>query len=72
MADPADIEVVKKIKQNEIELQDRNTVLRGIKPNVRIQSFVLVSVLTLVKLELHQLEGLVRGKTEETQGGRTQ
>ncbi|RDX47422.1 CDC73-domain-containing protein [Lentinus brumalis] len=33
VADPADIEVVKKIKQNEIELQDRNTVLRGIKPN---------------------------------------
>ncbi|KAI0713730.1 RNA pol II accessory factor, Cdc73 family-domain-containing protein [Earliella scabrosa] len=33
VADTADIEVVKKIKQNEIELQDRNTVLRGIKPN---------------------------------------
>ncbi|TBU40044.1 CDC73-domain-containing protein [Dichomitus squalens] len=31
--DPADIEVVKRIKANEIELQDRNTVLRGIKPN---------------------------------------
>ena len=34
MADTADIEVVKRIKQNEIELQDRNTVLRGVKPNV--------------------------------------
>ncbi|CDO71930.1 hypothetical protein BN946_scf184940.g77 [Trametes cinnabarina] len=33
VADPADLEVVKKIKENEIELQDRNTVLRGIKPN---------------------------------------
>ncbi|KZT11161.1 RNA polymerase II-associated protein [Laetiporus sulphureus 93-53] len=33
VADAEDIEVVKKIKQNEIELQDRNTVLRGIKPN---------------------------------------
>ncbi|EGN96347.1 hypothetical protein SERLA73DRAFT_59315 [Serpula lacrymans var. lacrymans S7.3] len=33
VADPRDIEVVKKIKHNEIELQDRNTVLRGIKPN---------------------------------------
>ncbi|KAJ8495003.1 hypothetical protein ONZ51_g1972 [Trametes cubensis] len=33
VADPADMEVVKKIKANEIELQDRNTVLRGIKPN---------------------------------------
>ncbi|TFK65330.1 RNA polymerase II-associated protein [Pluteus cervinus] len=29
----ADVEAVKKIKLNEIELVDRNTVLRGIKPN---------------------------------------
>ncbi|KDQ59793.1 hypothetical protein JAAARDRAFT_126976 [Jaapia argillacea MUCL 33604] len=33
VADAADVEVVKKIKQNEIELRDRNTVLRGTKPN---------------------------------------
>ncbi|KAF9650637.1 CDC73-domain-containing protein, partial [Thelephora ganbajun] len=33
VADPQDIEIVKKIKLNEIELQDRNTVLRGIKNN---------------------------------------
>ncbi|KAI0927820.1 hypothetical protein AcW1_005240 [Taiwanofungus camphoratus] len=33
VADAADVEVVKKIKHNEIELRDRNTVLRGIKPN---------------------------------------
>ncbi|KAI0355167.1 RNA polymerase II-associated protein [Trametes cingulata] len=33
VADHSDMEVVKKIKANEIELQDRNTVLRGIKPN---------------------------------------
>ncbi|KAJ7442643.1 RNA polymerase II-associated protein [Mycena latifolia] len=33
VADPRDIEVVKKIKQNEVELRDRNSVLRGIKPN---------------------------------------
>ncbi|KAJ7189845.1 RNA polymerase II-associated protein [Mycena pura] len=31
--DSRDIEVVKKIKQNEVELRDRNSVLRGIKPN---------------------------------------
>ncbi|TFK25744.1 RNA polymerase II accessory factor [Coprinopsis marcescibilis] len=31
--DNADIEVVKKIKANEVELKDRKTVLRGIKPN---------------------------------------
>ncbi|KAG5637917.1 hypothetical protein H0H81_002678 [Sphagnurus paluster] len=33
VADNKDIEVVKKIKQNEVELRDQNTVLRGIKPN---------------------------------------
>lgn len=33
VADPLDIEVVKKIKLNEVELKDRNTVLRGTKPN---------------------------------------
>ncbi|KAI0294655.1 RNA polymerase II accessory factor [Multifurca ochricompacta] len=31
--DPADMEVVKKIRQGEIELRDHNTVLRGIKNN---------------------------------------
>ncbi|KAJ2927111.1 hypothetical protein H1R20_g10011, partial [Candolleomyces eurysporus] len=31
--DAADVEVVKRIKENEIELRDRNTVIRGIKPN---------------------------------------
>ncbi|KIP03385.1 hypothetical protein PHLGIDRAFT_77677 [Phlebiopsis gigantea 11061_1 CR5-6] len=31
--DLADVEVVKKIKLNEIELRDRNTVLRGVKAN---------------------------------------
>jgi parafibromin len=34
--DADDAEVVKRIKQAEIELQDRNTVLRGTKPNVRM------------------------------------
>jgi hypothetical protein len=34
VADPHDLEIVKKIRQNEVELHDRNTVLRGIKPNV--------------------------------------
>ncbi|KAG0701083.1 RNA pol II accessory factor, Cdc73 family-domain-containing protein [Suillus ampliporus] len=33
VADQQDVEVVKRIKQNEIELRDRNTVLRGTKPN---------------------------------------
>ncbi|KIJ63413.1 hypothetical protein HYDPIDRAFT_92825, partial [Hydnomerulius pinastri MD-312] len=33
VADAQDIEVVKRIKQSEVELQDRNTVLRGNKPN---------------------------------------
>ncbi|KII89442.1 hypothetical protein PLICRDRAFT_109795 [Plicaturopsis crispa FD-325 SS-3] len=33
IADAADVEVVKKIKANEIELRDRTTVLHGVKPN---------------------------------------
>jgi len=33
VADAQDVEVVKRIKQNEVELRDRNTVLRGTKPN---------------------------------------
>ncbi|KAF8135724.1 RNA pol II accessory factor, Cdc73 family-domain-containing protein [Boletus edulis] len=33
VADAQDMEVVKRIKQNEVELRDRNTVLRGAKPN---------------------------------------
>jgi parafibromin len=40
VANMHDMEVVKKIKLNEIELQDRNTVLRGIKSNVRYFSRV--------------------------------
>lgn len=34
--DQHDVGVVKRIKQNEVELRDRNTVLRGTKPNVRL------------------------------------
>ncbi|KAI6037815.1 RNA pol II accessory factor, Cdc73 family-domain-containing protein [Pisolithus marmoratus] len=33
VADSHDLEVVKRIRANEVELRDRNTVLRGIKPN---------------------------------------
>ncbi|KAF8735231.1 hypothetical protein AX14_002435 [Amanita brunnescens Koide BX004] len=33
VADVQDAEVVKRIRQGEVELRDRNTVLRGIKPN---------------------------------------
>ncbi|KDR82037.1 hypothetical protein GALMADRAFT_135412 [Galerina marginata CBS 339.88] len=33
VADTHDLDVVKKIRQNEVELRDRNTVLRGIKTN---------------------------------------
>ncbi|KAK2460699.1 hypothetical protein APHAL10511_007169 [Amanita phalloides] len=33
VADHQDAEVVKRIKQSEVELRDRNSVLRGIKPN---------------------------------------
>jgi len=36
VADPHDLEIVKKMRQNEVELHDRNTVLRGIKSNVSV------------------------------------
>ena len=36
--DAADVEVVKKIRQGEVELRDHNTVLRGVKNNVGILS----------------------------------
>jgi parafibromin len=42
--DHHDAEVVKKIKHSEVELRDRNTVLRGNKPNVRL----LLQYLSLV------------------------
>jgi parafibromin len=32
--DATDVEVVKRIKENEIELRDRHTALRGVKLNV--------------------------------------
>ena len=41
MPDAADVEVVKKIHLGEIELRDHNTVLRGIKNNVRLCLFIL-------------------------------
>ena len=45
---------MKKIKLNEIELQDRNTVLRGIKNNVRSRAVSPVVVLiTRCTLELY-------------------
>lgn len=39
--DAADLEAVKKIRANEIELRDRNTVLRGVKVNVSTFRHVL-------------------------------
>lgn len=42
--DQQDVEVVKRIKQNEVELHDRNTVLRGTKPNVRLNLIMNTSL----------------------------
>lgn len=36
LPDAADADIVKKIKSAEVELRDRTTVLRGVKPNVRV------------------------------------
>ena len=50
VVDANDVEVVKRIKQNEIELTDRNTILRGTKPNVRLSFFPLFSLPELIKI----------------------
>lgn len=39
--DSQDLDIVKKIRQNEVELRDRTTVLRGIKANVSALPFIL-------------------------------
>lgn len=43
VADTSDVEAVKKIKLEEIELRDRNTVLRGFKSNVSISQRVCIN-----------------------------
>jgi hypothetical protein len=48
--DVNDAEVVKRIRQSEIELQDRNTVLRGSKPNV--YSYLSCEVVLITELVL--------------------
>ena len=60
---------MKKIKLNEIELQDRNTVLRGIKNNVYLRPVSSVIYLTArcaLELYLHSVD--VYGETQEVQG----
>jgi hypothetical protein len=67
--DPQDIEAVKKIKLNEIELRDRNTVLRGIKNNVFPLKFHPITFLkTSYFVELHFCPVDVYRKTQEVQG----
>lgn len=46
--DTHDIDIVKKIQLTEIELRDRNTVLRGSKPNVCLLSVLSLSSLMYV------------------------
>ncbi len=47
VADMQDAEMVKRIRQSEVELRDRNTVLRGIKPNVGCYSCCVCRLLNL-------------------------
>ncbi|KAF5387093.1 hypothetical protein D9615_002055 [Tricholomella constricta] len=58
VADSHDVEVVKKIKQNEVELRDRNTVLRGTKPN-NFASIKIVYADKLKKLKESSKPGAV-------------
>jgi parafibromin len=48
--DASDVEVVKKIRQGEVELRDHNTVLRGIKSNVCI--YFLIICVSLIRCAL--------------------
>jgi hypothetical protein len=66
--DANDAEVVKRIRQSEIELQDRNTVLRGSKPNVcSYPSCEVVLIIDLVlALELQCDTCGIQRETEET------
>ena len=60
---------MKKIKLNEIELQDRNTVLRGIKNNVCSRTVSQVVLLTTCHaLEFHLCSVDVYRETQEEQG----
>ena len=63
--DASDVDFVKKIKQNEIELRDRNTVLRGIKPNVDFLSLTFFGEPLINQVELHVYSERLLGKTEE-------
>lgn len=60
VADQQDVEVVKRIKQNEVELRDRNTVLRGTKPNVSLNPILYLFYQrrsrTSLPYELHTLK----------------
>lgn len=64
--DSRDIEVVKKIKQNEVELRDRNSVLRGIKPNVSL-AFSAFSKFLISLLEFLQHPPSVFRQAEEAE-----
>jgi parafibromin len=46
--DSTDVEVVKRIRQGEVELHDHNTVLRGVKNNVRFLCFLVVLLIRAI------------------------
>lgn len=62
------MEVVKKIKANEIELRDRNTVLRGIKQNVGPSLKPNFCRVITLWIELLWREDGVRREIEEAEG----
>ncbi len=66
--DPVDIDVVKKIKANEIELRDRNTVLRGIKQNVSLHILRRTRFAECSNSEFLWCEDRICGQTQETEG----
>lgn len=70
VADTSDIEIVKKIKLQEIELRDRNTVLRGIKQNVSVVCLDCLVGADCGTLEFRQHQNRIHGEAEENEGGR--
>lgn len=69
MPDAGDVEVVKKIRQSEVELRDHNTVLRGIKNNVTFYVLSYSGTPADVSIELFFRPQCVCRQAQKPEGG---
>ena len=69
MPDSADVEVVKKIRQSEVELRDHNTVLRGIKNNVTFYVLFYSSTHADISIELFFRSQCLCCQAQKPEGG---